>query len=84
MDFRLIVEVITFGVGAVMMGWLGEIPLAAHQVAIGLASFTYMISLGVSQATTIRVSHQMGTRRLQGVKNGGICFHTFGSVFYVS
>lgn len=58
--FQLIVEVITFGIGAVMMGWLGETPLAAHQVAIGLAGFTYMISLGVAQATTIRISHQMG------------------------
>ena len=66
--FQLIVEVTTFGMGAVMMGWLGEVPLAAHQVAIGLASFTYMISLGVSQATTIRVSHQMGTRNLQGLR----------------
>lgn len=60
--FQLIVEVTAFAVGAVMMGWLGETTLAAHQVAIGLASFTYMISLGVSQANTIRVSHQMGVR----------------------
>lgn len=58
--FQIIVEVITFSIGAVMMGWLGEIQLAAHQVAIGLAGFTYMISLGISQATTIRISHQMG------------------------
>lgn len=60
--FQLIVEVAAFGIGAVMMGWLGETPLAAHQVALGLATFTYMISLGVSQANTIRVSHQMGER----------------------
>lgn len=60
--FQLIVEVTAFGIGAVMMGWLGETSLAAHQVALGLASFTYMISLGVSQANTIRVSHQMGLR----------------------
>jgi multidrug resistance protein, MATE family len=58
--FQIIVEVTTFSVGAVMMGWHGETPLAAHQVAIGLASFSYMISLGISQATTIRVSHQYG------------------------
>lgn len=58
--FQIIVEVTTFSVGAVMMGWHGEIPLAAHQVAIGLAGFSYMICLGVSQATTIRVSHQLG------------------------
>lgn len=66
--FQIIVELFAFGVGAIMMGWLGEIPLAAHQVAIGLASFTYMISLGISQATTIRVSHQMGVRNYKSLK----------------
>jgi multidrug resistance protein, MATE family len=66
--FQIIVEVTTFSVGAVMMGWHGEIPLAAHQVAIGLASFTYMISLGISQATTIRVSHQLGQHDIQSVR----------------
>ncbi|HKJ80277.1 MAG TPA: MATE family efflux transporter, partial [Prolixibacteraceae bacterium] len=66
--FQLIVEVFTFSTGAILMGWLGEIPLAAHQVAIGLAGFTYMISLGVSQATTIRISHQMGVKDYSALK----------------
>jgi len=66
--FQIVVEVITFSVGAVMMGWLGKTPLAAHQVAIGLASFTYMISLGISQANTIRVSHQRGLNDFNSLK----------------
>ncbi|HZH72144.1 MAG TPA: MATE family efflux transporter [Mariniphaga sp.] len=66
--FQIIVETTTFSVGAVMMGWHGEIPLAAHQVAIGLSGFSYMISLGVSQATTIRVSHQLGQKDLKSLK----------------
>jgi len=66
--FQIIVEVIAFGIGAIMMGWLGETELAAHQVALGLASFTYMISLGVSQANTIRVSHQMGVKDYYSLK----------------
>jgi len=70
--FQLIVEVTAFGVGAVMMGWLGEIPLAAHQVALGLASFTYMISLGISQANTIRVSHQMGIKDYSSMKKAAL------------
>ena len=45
---QLIVEMTSFSIGAVMMGWLGEVPLAAHQVAIGMAASTYMISLGIS------------------------------------
>ena len=70
--FQLIVEVTAFGIGAVMMGWLGETPLAAHQVALGLASFTYMISLGVSQANTIRVSHQIGLRDYKSMKSAAM------------
>jgi len=66
--FQIIVEVIAFSIGAIMMGWLGEVQLAAHQVAIGLASFTYMISLGISQANTIRVSHQMGVKDYKALK----------------
>lgn len=66
--FQLIVEVSAFGIGAIMMGWLGETPLAAHQVALGLASFTYMIALGISQANTIRVSHQMGVKDYLSMK----------------
>lgn len=70
--FQIIVEVVTFGTGAVMMGWLGETPLAAHQVAIGLASFTYMISLGISQATTIRISHQMGNHDFKALRKAAL------------
>lgn len=66
--FQIIVEGIAFSIGAIMMGWLGEVPLAAHQVAIGLASFSYMISLGISQANTIRVSHQMGVKDYVSLK----------------
>ncbi|MCL1822294.1 MAG: MATE family efflux transporter, partial [Prolixibacteraceae bacterium] len=58
--FQLIVEMSAFSIGAIMMGWLGDVSLAAHQVAMGLSSATYMISLGISTACTIRVSHQMG------------------------
>jgi MATE family multidrug resistance protein len=57
---QIVIEVLTFSAGAVMMGWLGKEQLAAHQIAIGMASFTYMISLGVGAASTILVSHEFG------------------------
>src|SRR3970040_2713401 len=37
-----------FAVVGVMMGWLGTVELAGHQVALNLASFTFMVPLGVS------------------------------------
>lgn len=78
---QLIVEMTSFSVGAVMMGWLGEVPLAAHQVAIGLASSTYMISLGISSAATIRVSHQFGTRDFQAMRKAAVAAAHLALIF---
>lgn len=66
--FQIVIEMLTFSLGAIMMGWLGEIPLAAHQVAFGMISFTYMIPLGISQATTIRVSLQLGKNDYESIR----------------
>ena len=66
--FQVIVEITTFAVGAIMMGWIGAEALAGHQVALGLASMTYMISLGISSGTTIRVSHEYGVKNFQMLK----------------
>lgn len=44
----------------VMMGWLGEAQLAAHSVAINLASVSFMLPLGVSSAAAARVGHRFG------------------------
>ncbi len=54
------IEFMAFSLGSIMMGWLGEVPLAAHQIILGLASLTFMLSNGVASGTTIRVSHQLG------------------------
>lgn len=59
---QLIVEVLAFVFGGVMMGWLSEEALAAHQIALSLASFTFMICTGIGSATTIRVSYQLGAK----------------------
>ncbi len=65
---QLVLEVSSFAGAAVMMGWLGDVPLAAHQVAMGLASFTFMIANGVAMATTIRVSYQLGTQNFASME----------------
>lgn len=59
---QLVLEVSAFAIGAIMMGWLGSVPLAAHQVAMGMASFTFMLANGIAQASTIRVSFQLGQK----------------------
>jgi len=66
-SMQLLLEVLAFGLTAIMAGWLGVIPLAAHQIAIGLASISFMIVVGVGSATTIRISHQLSHKDYEGL-----------------
>ncbi len=54
------VELMLFLVGALMMGLLGATALAAHQVALSVASTTFMVPLAVAQAANVRVGFHMG------------------------
>ena len=49
-----------FGAIGILMGMLGTIPMASHQVAINLASVTFMMAVGVTQATTVLVGQAVG------------------------
>ncbi|MFY0671962.1 MAG: MATE family efflux transporter [Bacteroidia bacterium] len=53
-----------FILGAIVIGWLGAIPQAGHQIAISIASFTYMFATGLSSTATIRVSNLVGAKKL--------------------
>lgn len=71
----LLFETTAFSFSGVMIGWLGAVPLAAHQIAITCASFAFMFPLGLSAAAGMRVSHALGAgerTRLQPVAFGAI------------
>ena len=53
-------EVAMFAGVALLMGRIGVTEAAAHQVAINFAAMMFMIPLGISAATTIRVGHALG------------------------
>lgn len=65
-------EVSLFAASAVMMGWLGKVPLAAHGIAIQLASATFMVHLGLSNAATIRAGTAFGRRDRAHLARGGL------------
>ena len=56
----LLSEVGLFAIASVMMGWVGTIALAAHGIALQIASITFMIHLGLSQAITVRAGRAWG------------------------
>ncbi len=59
---QIVLEVAAFALSGIMMGWIGVVPLAAHNIALGLASVTFMIVTGIGSGTTIRVSHQYSAK----------------------
>lgn len=56
----LLFEAGLFAAAAILMGWLGTTPLAAHQIALSCAGFTFMFPLGVATAVSMRVSKSVG------------------------
>ncbi|MDQ3230059.1 MAG: MATE family efflux transporter, partial [Pseudomonadota bacterium] len=60
-----------FIVTALLIGRLGGVPAAAHQIAINVASLCFMIPMGLAEATTVRVGHAVGRalRQAQDVRD---------------
>src|SRR5690606_14818459 len=74
-------EVGLFSFAAVMMGWLGAVQLAAHQVTITIESSTFMVVLGTSIAGTIRVGQHIGSRRPRGMRRAVIATYLLAMGF---
>ena len=66
-SMTIIAEVGLFMMSSLMMGWLGTIALAAHGIALQLASIAFMIPLGLSQVGTARVGQAHGRGDLAGL-----------------
>ena len=65
---QLGMESAAFTLSCVMVGWLGTIPLAAHQVMITLSQLFYLVLSGMAAALAIRVSHFMGQKDYAAVR----------------
>lgn len=76
-------EFAAFGVVALLMGGFGTIEMAAHQVAINLASLTFMVPLGVGAAAAVRVGLAVGSGNHDGVRRGTTAALFCGAGFMV-
>jgi MATE family multidrug resistance protein len=57
---QYLVEVTSFGVVTLMMGWLGAVELAGHEIALNLASLTFMVPMGLGAAASVLVGRAIG------------------------
>lgn len=86
-----LLEIFTFSLAAIMVGWISAYHLAAHQIAQNLSSLTFMLAMGIGNAATIRVSHQFGEGNFVGVRMAGkaavimsiVFMGSFGIIFIV-
>jgi MATE family, multidrug efflux pump len=65
---QFIFEVAAFDFSLVMMGWIGTQTLAAHQIAINLATISYMTTSGLAATATIRVGYFLGKKDIKNLK----------------
>jgi MATE family multidrug resistance protein len=79
--FHLQLELFAFTVIALLMGGMGTLTMAAHQVAINLASLTFMVPLGVAQATAVRVGNAIGAGSSDGARRAASSGLLLGSGF---
>jgi len=70
-----------FMITVMMMGWISTTALAAHQVAIQCAAFTFMVPLGIGLATSVRVGQAAGRRDPAGMRWAGWTGIGIGVVF---
>jgi len=79
--FQILTEVGVFAVVSLLIGRLGPTPTAAHQIALGLASFTFMGVLGISGATSVRVGRAIGAGEEGGPRRAGLVGVGLGAAY---
>ncbi len=65
-----------FIVSALLIGGMGEVPVAAHQIAVNVGSITFMAALALAEATTVRVGHAVGAGNWSGVRRAVLAGYT--------
>lgn len=68
----MIFEAMLFNTMTLVMGTFGTTPVAAHQIAMNVASITFMIPLGLGMAATVRVGIAAGGGDIHSARRAGI------------
>jgi MATE family multidrug resistance protein len=80
-SMHMTLEVGVFAAATTLVGRLGAVVLAAHQVALHTATVTFMVPLGISAAAAVRVGHALGRRDPKGAAGAGWTAIALGAGF---
>ncbi|MCF6367352.1 MATE family efflux transporter [Rhizobium halophilum] len=88
-SFTILAETSLFAAASLLIGTIGTRELAAHGIALQLASIAFMIPLGLAQVATVRVGLAYGREDMVGVKRAAVavlvvslCFSACGSLLF--
>ncbi|MDD9911131.1 MAG: MATE family efflux transporter [Ahrensia sp.] len=73
-----------FSAASLMIGWLGTVPLAAHGIALQIASIAFMIPMGLSQAGSVRVGRAAGAGDRRAIGRAGHATLLLALIFAVA
>jgi MATE family multidrug resistance protein len=59
---QIFVEISIFGMVTFLIGTMGRLPLAGHEIALNCASFTFMVPFAISAAAAVRVGQAIGRK----------------------
>ena len=79
-----LLEVGVFTITTLLAAGLAPAALAAHQIALNAAAFTFMVPLGISSAAAVRVGHALGGRNEAGAARAGWTAFLLGGAFMVA
>ena len=68
---QIFVEISIFGAVTFLIGIMGAVPLAGHEIALNCASFTFMIPLAISAAASVRVGQAIGRKSPEQARSAG-------------
>jgi len=77
----LVFEVSIFNAAVILMGLISKTALAAHSIAIQIASVAFMVPLGFGQAVTVRVGRAFGAGDREGMRRAGWTAYALGVGF---
>jgi MATE family multidrug resistance protein len=87
---QMFMEGAAFALTSIMMGWIGTIEIAANQIALTISNVAFMIVVGLSSATTIRISHEYGKKNMVELKKAAnasyhlsLAWNTFTALMFI-
>ncbi len=76
-------EISAFSGAAILIGTIGAVEQAAHQVAINLAAVTYMMASGIASAATIKTGNNIGMRNFTDLRHSAIASYHIVLMFMI-